>query len=612
MLAAAVALLARLADRHRWQERGAAALVLALVTAGVILPLGALAVDIGQQRINRGDLQAVADTAALDAARSMTSTSTDASVTASAKLSAGSDTGTVGSVTSVVAKVGYIDPSATWTSDQSLGCGGVYANAYFTYPAPSGKANAVLVVVHGETDFGLAGIVGVTRGGACRSAVSSASLGACAMMDSYAAQLATGNAAVLGPVLKILGTNLDAAALTSSGLVSTNLGVLDFLGVLQSRLDLGSVDQVLNAQVTAAQVIAAEVSALTRQGGTAAAAANTLATQIGVYATSTTPMRVGDLLGIGTGGTSALGASLNALDLAAAAVQLSNGTRPLTLGLSSSNLTGLSAAATVGSRPTPVCLGDGTRTMAQTAVGLSATLSGGLTGAVTNLANGLGSTLSGVLRALGGVVGSDTYGLPQITFPDPITASVSLAQATGRVTSLTCSGATPQAISVTEQSALAPSTITVPVTVTVKHTWGVLGSQSENLTTKLVLTISTASSTAQPVTGTLAVPGDYGKGVAGPSGNLSVNNLQLQPIVISGSDAKDSHGKYLVGDLLGGLASVTSTINNSLLTPLESAVVTPLLTAVTSALDSLIGATIAGSTYTPLPTPRCGTPRLND
>lgn len=602
----------RWSDRRRWQQRGAVAIVLALVTAAVILPLGALAVDIGQQRITRNDIQAVADTAALDAARSMTSTSTDASATAAAKLSAAADTGTVGTVTSVVAKLGYIDPSATWVSDQSLGCDGAYANSYFTYPAPGGKANAVLVVVQGQTAFGLGRIFGITKGGSCRSAVSSATLSACMMMDSYAAQLATGNSAVLGPLLKILHTNIDATALSSSGILTVDVGVLDLLGVLQATLGVGSADQVLTAQVTAAQVIAAEVSALTRQGGTSAIAAHALATQIGVYAVSTATMTVGDLLGISAGGTSALGASLNALDLAAAAVQLANGTNPLALSLSSANIVPLAVSAIVGSRPTPVCLGEGIRSMAQTSVGLSANISGGLTGAATDLADGLSGILSGVLGLLGGLFAADTYGVPEITFPDPITASVGLAQASGKVLALNCSGATPQSISASEQSALAPTTVTVPLTVTVKHRWGPLGSQSEDLTTALAITLTTVPTSPRAVSGTLQLPGDYGKGVAGPSGNLSVDDLQVQSVLIDGSDAKDSHGKYLVGDLLGGISSVTNAVDHDLITPLETAVLTPLLSAVTSALHSLLGVTIAGSTYTPLPTPSCGTPKLNN
>ncbi|WP_017934015.1 hypothetical protein [Nocardioides sp. Iso805N] len=155
-----------------------------------------------------------------------------------------------------------------------------------------------------------------------------------------------------------------------------------------------------------------------------------------------------------------------------------------------------------------------------------------------------------------------------------------LAQASGKVLALNWSDATPQSISASEQSALAPTTIIVPLTVTVKHSWGALGSQSENLTTKLAITLTTVPASPQSVTGTLQVPGDY--------------------------------GRYLVGDILGGIAWVTNAVDNNLITPLETAVLTPLLSAVTSALNSLLGVTIAGSTYTPLPTPGCGTPKLNN
>lgn len=619
------ALIARWADRGQWKERGAAALVLALVVTAVVIPLGAFAIDIGMQRVARRDAQATADTVALDAGRALVAcakavngvipsqSSIDACVSDAAAKSVALDAGSLGKDQQIAVKAGYVGASTTWISNQALGCGGSASNTYFTYPTPSGQtANAVLVTVSSNVDFGLARSMGFSQGGVCRSAIGSAYRNACMTMDSYAAQLKSGNSAVLGPLLKILGTNIDTTVLSSSGLLTSNIDVLKFLGVLQTQLGVGSTDQVLVTQVTAAQVIAAEATALSNSDGTLSAAASALNSQIGAAISSTQKFSVGDLLGITQGDGSALGATFNAFDVAAGAVQLANGTTPLALSLSSSNLAGLGASVVVGSRPTRVCLGQGTKTMGQTTANISADLNGGLTGAVTNLANGLSGLLSGVLGGLGGVFGLDTYAAPQITFPAPVTAAVSLAQASGKVTALNCAGATPQSITAWEQSSLVPATITVPLTVTVKHTWGFLGSSSENLITKLLITISTQPSPAQSQTGTLNVPGDYETGVAGPSGNLSVNSLQVSSIVISGNDAVDTHGKALVGDLLGGLSSVINALNNSLITPLENAVVSPLLSAVTSALNSLLGVNIAGSTYTPLRTPSCGSPVLRN
>lgn len=597
------------ARRHRLQERGAVAIVLALVIAGVVLPLSALVVDIGQQRVARRDVQAIADTAALDAARTITSSSTDATVTSAASTSAAQNTGALGATPTAVAKLGYVDPPAAWASNQGLGCDGTYSNSYFTYPVPSGKtANAVLVITRGRASFGFGRSLGLTSGPVCRSAVGTTLLHACMMMDSYAANISSADSSVLGPLNKYLGTSIDTTALSSSGILTTDLSVLDFLGVLKTQLGVGSTDQVLSSSVTAAQVVAAEVTALNQQRGSSAAA-SFLSSQIGTYITATGTFTVGTLLGISAGGSSAVGAFVNPLDLAGAAIGIANGSSALDLTVTSTNITGVSAKATVGSRPTQVCLGEGTKTMGQTSLSLTANINGGISGAVTNLANGLNNVLSGVLATLGALIGDETYSVPTVTV-GTISAQAYLAQASGQVQALNCSGATPQSMSVLEQSSLAPATVSVPLTISVVHHYGFLNTQSETITSTVVVTLTTQPTAAQSTTGTLVVPDDYGKGDAGPSGNLSLNYTNASVTV--STDGADNHGDALVGNLLSGVASVTNNVQSNLVTPLESNVLTPLFSSMTSALSSLVGATMAGSTYTPLRTPSCNTPRLDE
>ena len=54
---------------RRRDESGAVALVVALVTVAVVLPIAAMGVDLGMQRVARRDMQAIADMVALDMSR---------------------------------------------------------------------------------------------------------------------------------------------------------------------------------------------------------------------------------------------------------------------------------------------------------------------------------------------------------------------------------------------------------------------------------------------------------------------------------------------------------------------------------------------------------------
>jgi Flp pilus assembly protein TadG len=57
--------------RRGRDERGVVAITLALISCFVLIPLAALAVDIGVQRVARTDMQSLADMVALDLARGL-------------------------------------------------------------------------------------------------------------------------------------------------------------------------------------------------------------------------------------------------------------------------------------------------------------------------------------------------------------------------------------------------------------------------------------------------------------------------------------------------------------------------------------------------------------
>lgn len=588
--------------RRRFQraETGAMAIFIALTTCFVVIPLGALAVDLGTQRISRVDAQAVADTTALDMARLLTTGGAAAVTNAAATADANRTAGSVGSGMTVLAYTGTL--SSTFVSDQSLGCNGSTSNSYFT-PTTT-NPTAVLVVVKNSVNFAIQG----GSGGVCRSSIASSvsAQKACVTMDSYAAALNTGDSSVLGILNKALGTNISSQVLSSSGILTAGVNVLDFLNVLKTNLALGSADQVLAANVTAAQINAAMIKVLNNNGQTASA--NLLQT-IGATINSSTQITVGTLLGLSSGTGSALETNINPLDLITAAAQLANGSTALSVNIASppGALTGFTAGISVGSSPTTFCLGQGTVTMGQTSINATVNFNqpGTLTSAVTSLLNGLTGLLSGVLQGLGGLLGGDTYTLNSVTL-GPVTAKISLASASGKVTGLTCSGGTPTGVNVQEGSSLLPATITIPISVSATHGYAGLlgiGRQTENATAQYLLTVTTDSS-GKTVAATLSLPGAYTTPQQGPSNNLSLQYTNItipniNPGTFAHGTAGASTGQKSV-DGLFGLSTVTTVltqVQNTILSPLETLVMTPLFNTLTSTLQSTVGTTIAGSTY---------------
>lgn len=595
-------------DRRRNQQ-GTVAVVMAIVTCFVVIPLAAVAVDIGMQRVVRRDMQALADVMALDMSRQLTgkalstySTQKKAELQEALEDSRDRNTttlgyGTAGETADVSYELGTVDSTRYGQSD------------YFTVAtAPGTVPNAIKVTATATVDFRLAGALpggGFGTGSATRTAIGTGATQACMMMDSYAAALSSGDSAVLGPLNRILGTSIDTQVLSSSGILNAQLDVLKFLGILQTNLGVGGFDEVLAADVSAAQVVAAQVAALNAQGLSAAAQA--LQSQIGLHIPPGSQVNVGELLGVTQGIGSGLGATVNALDLAAAAVQLANGNAPVSLSVTSNSITGLAVQATIGSRPTRVCLGEGKKTMGQTSLSATAQLdkSGSLAGNIVNLVNGLTGMLGNTLCTVTGVIfGGTCYGLPQLSAIN-LNASVSLARASGTVTGVTCEDET--YLSVLEESSLAPATITLSFNITVRKTvyntillGGGIKSQTDLVSTVTTQFTTDPSPGSKAVADKLYVPDHYDTGKAGPSGDLSVGNLT--------ATTTTSGDTTLLSMLVGLVGSVTSNLVNPLLG--GSGAVTVLLDSLTSALKNAVGLTVAGSTYTPLRTPGCGVPKL--
>lgn len=319
----------------RRAENGAMAIVIALVTCFVIVPLGALAVDLGTQRVARADMQTVADTVALDMARVLQVGGTP--TTALATTSAARTIGSVGATPTMAVYLGYIAPSATFVSDQALGCAGASAayNSYFQSPS-AGTPNAVLVTASTTVPFAIHG----GTGAACRAAIAQAGAGtvtctssgcssstanACYWVRSYLLDLATENSTALNG---LLGNALNVSAVSYSGLAGAKISALK----LATQLGLGTVSNLAGANVTFGQLVSAATTVLSQNGGTAAQLAILNALSTGMSGSlAGTVISMGRLIAVASGAGSALDGQMNVLDLIGGSASLINGSSFLTV-----------------------------------------------------------------------------------------------------------------------------------------------------------------------------------------------------------------------------------------------------------------------------------------
>ncbi|MCR6031794.1 hypothetical protein GGQ22_10090 [Nocardioides sp. zg-579] len=589
-------------SQRRRDARGAVAILVALVMCFVLLPITALVVDIGMQRVARRDVQAIADVAALDAGRALAASKATAAGVATANelrnvalaaMRRGSS-GVGANEPTIEVTLGTVVP-AGYLSDQALGCAGSPYNSYFRQ-APSGAMpDAVLVTVRSSVDF----IFKRGSGEVCRSAVGLAQRIACFSVDSYAARLKAEGSTVLGPITALLGTSLDLALLSSSGLLDAEIDILAFLNLLKADLNLATLDQVLTAEITLAQLIGAQVEALTSSGGTAVLAADALSTHflanVGDIADR---VRVGELLQLSQGAGAALGAAVNAFDLAVAGLAAATKNRGIELNVGAlPGVADLVAKAYVIQGPANACGAEGaavsnkpTASTAQTRVEVSGSL------AAANRVTKLLNALTGLLGLLTGHTLSVNV--------DPFLVDVKLAEASGTLKSINCTDGEVDSLTIAARSALMPATIRIPVTIT--DTRARLIGPPEVKTTTITVVVSTITSTV-PTTEdvTLLVPEHFGEPVDGPSGDLSIDKLSITADVSSDPD-------NVLGTVLGGVSDVIELIDTELVRPLMGDVLRPLLGMGVGVLENALGLTIAGSQFTPTQTlvPSCGSPAL--
>lgn len=286
--------------RRRRDERGA---IVILATVGAVLALvaAALAVDTGRIAQERRNDQKVADMAALDAVReahipgqALQRARESATRNGFPWADAGYD---------LVVEVGSVDGSNVFTV-------GVGDSAV--------RVTAVSPLDHAFLPGGRTVKASAVASGA---AVAGFSIG------SSLARADTADTALVNRVMeRFLGAPTGSVSLVGyQGLATAGIT----LDRLRAQLGFGTLDQLLNANLTMGQILSATGAVLTADGVAAAAAVNSLSAVV----TNATAVRLGDMISVDQGaGSRALGTQLNVLQLITGSAALANKSNFLNVG----------------------------------------------------------------------------------------------------------------------------------------------------------------------------------------------------------------------------------------------------------------------------------------
>ncbi|GAA1521645.1 hypothetical protein [Nocardioides humi] len=329
--------------RHR-DERGATAVLVAVLMSAVLLVSAAFAVDLGQQRVVRRDMQAVADVVALDIARELNGRTraellASGDVAAAAAASAGRNDHGLGGAPEISWTLGKIDDDGDFVA--------------FDDDDDDKRPTAVRVSAEGSTDFAFGGVTGRDRGAATRSAVSRVEKGACFTVGTYAARIRLGDGTILGPLMKALGTDVGLTVLDAQGLAATDIKLLD---LVNTGLIAGGFDDFVDANVKLGSLYLAMAQVLQNQGGHAAQVA--LLQKLATVAVKDVVVNVADILGLDTTSSSALDAAVNLFDLVSTAAFVANGENSISVPDLNVNVLGLStltASVKIGQKPIQYC-----------------------------------------------------------------------------------------------------------------------------------------------------------------------------------------------------------------------------------------------------------------
>lgn len=294
--------------RGRRQERGAVAIVIALITTAVIIPIAGLAVDLGMQRVARLDMQSLADVVALDLSRQLDGVTTTGqwanrapSLQALADQSRARNGTTLGAPPVVTPTLGTISESGTFTALDAASDSTVVPTA---------------VRVVADTSVGFGFMRG--RGSVSRSAIGVADSSACFKLGSYAAAVKSNDSSLLSPLNNIFGLSLSL--LSYQGMANADVT----LAQLAANPRIGSANALLTGDLAVTSLVKATIDVLTSEGSGSAAAVSALNTVLTV--TSGLPtIKLSKLLSVSPSDQAALNTQFNVLDLIAGAVLVADG-----------------------------------------------------------------------------------------------------------------------------------------------------------------------------------------------------------------------------------------------------------------------------------------------
>lgn len=580
--------------RRQRDQRGAMAIFLSMILCLILVPLGALAVDIGMQRVARSDMQSLADAIALDLARQLDgSTAASAIYPTLSALAAKSLAQNQGNTYSDTAAVKSID-LGTVDSTQ-FGTSG-----YFTKLATTSGAFPTAVRVTMTTPVGFA-FMPSSSGGATRSSIAVAASTACFRLGSYGLGINTSNSVLLkGLVESALGGSVNVTALGYQGLASANIS----LTALAAELGVGTVDQLMALNsVSVANLYIAAADVLTQNGDAAnAAILNSIAAHVG----SLPPISIAGLIAASSGYGAAEAATINVLDLVAGSAFIANGSAlsipnlAVNLGLTGTSLT---ASASLIQSPQPAC---GKVDVASTSTSQA------------NLA------ITGTLASIPSLPTS-LLGLSAAVAADSTKIKVDLAKATGTLKAIVCGAGTvasPEGIDVLVGSQLGVVT-SLDQTISVSGSLtgsGILGGLLGGLLGSILRvnvsgSVRLQTSTSQPQenrTATIRIPNSptsYSIPVSTGSGSIG---LETANITVTSSLTLTASG--LLGIPITLNASQITALTSGIVSGLTSNIVGPLVSSINSTLvtplTELLGVDIAGADVYGVPRPLCSNPSL--
>ncbi|WP_409497978.1 pilus assembly protein TadG-related protein [Pseudomonas fragi] len=421
------------------QQRGAIGLM-AAVTLGMVLLFMLLMVDSGRLFLEQRKLQRVADMAVLEAVTrggNCTGTSTAAGF---ANQSAIRNSFTPGTVQKINTTCGTL----TTNSSQLR-----------VFTADATKSDAIRVIATTTVPTSVAGGLWsiLSKDGfdlntnLTASAVGSTP-GPTLAQISIRTTLATVDSSQ-SPLLNnlfsgLLGGNLSISAVGWDGLVKTDINLLQYLNQLAINLNVNAGDYttLLNTNATVTQLIKAAATVATLNGATADV--QTALGNLQVAAINNTPVKLGDLLQLQTGtSTAGLDTNLNLFSVLQAAIQIANKNNAVAATLPV-NVLGLAKVTTtikVIEAPQYSAIGNPAtdRLYVRTAqIRSLITIELPVLNTVTSLLNKVTDLVTGLLGGILGSIVGTTYS-PQI-LPPPLILSINLdaGGADAEVTGYSC------------------------------------------------------------------------------------------------------------------------------------------------------------------------------